>query len=234
MSLADDLNAEVTKIFKEQWSEREGKQIPDTPDLKLANDAVKLTGTVLYADLADSSGMVDRFEPTLAAEIYKCYLNSACRIIGANGGGITAFDGDRVMAVFLGDLKNTNAMKAALQINHAVINIINPRMREVYPSIPSDFAVKQAVGIDTSKLFVARTGIRGSNDLVWVGRAANLAAKLCSLRTGNLASWVTAEVYDLAHESAKKSNQGASMWERRTWTARNDQVVYASSWTWQL
>ena len=33
------------------------------------------------------------------------------------------------------------------------------------------------LGIDTSKLFVARTGIRKSNDLVWVGRAANYAAK---------------------------------------------------------
>ena len=44
---------------------------------------------------------------------------------------------------------------------------------------------KQSVGIDTSELFVARTGIRRANDLVWVGRAANHAAKL-SARSGSV------------------------------------------------
>jgi class 3 adenylate cyclase len=48
------------------------------------------------------------FKDWFAAEIYKSYLISACRIIRDNGGEITAFDGDRVMAVFIGNMKNTN------------------------------------------------------------------------------------------------------------------------------
>lgn len=230
MSLSDDLLAEVVKIYKEQWATREGRQVPDTPDLKLANDAVKLSGTVLYADLADSSGLVERYKPEFAAEIYKTYLICACRIIRANGGEITSFDGDRVMAVFIGDSKNTNAMKTALNINYAVVKIINPKLMEQHPN--NIFTVRQAVGIDTSDLFVARTGIRGANDLVWVGTAANNAAKLCALRDGNYASWVTAAVYNSANDQAKLSN-GNPMWEQQSWTAKGGSIVYRSSWHWK-
>lgn len=230
MSLADDLTAEVVKIFKEEWSTRDGTKVPDTTDLKLANDAVKLTGTVLYADLADSTGLVKSYDAWFAAEIYKTYLISACRIIRANGGEITAFDGDRVMAVFIGNSKNTSAMKTALHINYAVVKIINPKLKERYPK--TSFEVRQAVGIDTSPLFLARAGIRGSNDLVWVGNAANIAAKLCSLREGNYVSWVTAAVYDAALEDAKRS-EGKAMWEKCSWTGQGEATVYRSSWWWK-
>lgn len=230
MGFTDDLTAEVLKILKEQWTTRDGQQVPDTPDLKLANDAVKLEGTVLYADLADSTGLVLARTPSFAAEVYKCYLICACRIIKDSGGVITAFDGDRVMAVFLGDRKNTNAVRAALAINHAVLKIVNPKIHEAYPEpkLSADFAVRHGVGIDTSPLYVARTGVRGANDLVWVGRAANIAAKLCALRQGNYATFITNDVYAALHESAKVHN-GAPMWETHPTTERN-LVIHRSSW----
>ncbi len=85
MGFVDDLTAEVVKIFKEQWTTREGRQVPDTTDLALRNDAITLKGSVLYADLADSTGLVSTSKPAFAAEVYKTYLNCACRIIRANG-----------------------------------------------------------------------------------------------------------------------------------------------------
>src|SRR5579863_4957487 len=121
MAFTDDLTAEVVKILKEKWTTRNGIAVPDAPDLKLANYAVKLKGTVLCADLADSTGLVLGKSPGFAAEVYKTYLSCACRIIKDRTGEITAFDGDRVMAVFLGDNKNTNAVRAGLATNHAVV-----------------------------------------------------------------------------------------------------------------
>jgi class 3 adenylate cyclase len=234
MAFTDDLTAEVVKILKEQWQTRDGNKVPDTPELKLANDAVKLTGTVLYADLADSTGLVMLQKPGFVAEVYKCYLNCACRIIREKGGEITAFDGDRVMAVFLGDGMATRACRAALAINHAVVKILNPKVREQYPNLPAEFAIKQAVGIDMSPLFVARTGIRGANDLVWVGRAANIAAKLCALREGNFATYITNDVYAAADNSVRTSSDGkSSMWESNPQSLRN-LTVHRSSWYWGL
>lgn len=229
MALGDDLYSEVVSIFKTQWKKREGQLVPEPETVALGNDAVELDATVLYADLAESTQLVDKYQPFFAAEIYKSYLVCASRIIKDEGGTITAFDGDRVMGVFIGGAKNSSAARAALKINHAVTQIINPAIKEQYKD--SQYEVRQAVGIDTSRLFIARTGIRGSNDLVWVGRSANYAAKLCSLREGAYSSWITDSVFDALSDEAKYSN-GQSMWEKRTWTARN-MTVYCSSWRWK-
>lgn len=227
MSLSDDLSKEVREVFQKQWSIRKGQKVPESEDLRLDNDAVTLEGTVLYADLDASTNLVDSYKPAFAAEIYKTYLRCAAKIIRSENGVITSYDGDRIMAVYFGKSKNTSAAQSALKINYAVTQIINPILKKCYPN--TNYVVKQIVGIDTSALFVARTGIRGSNDLVWVGRAANYAAKLCSL-SANYASRLTEAVYEKLNDSAKYSNNGESMWERATWNDMNQMRIYRSTW----
>lgn len=231
MGLSDDMRSEVRNIFKQRWDIREGNVVPENQDIALGNVAVKLNAAVLYADLVQSTAMVKSQEVNLAAEVYKTYLTTACRIISNNGGEITAFDGDRVMAVFIGNNKNTSAARTSLQINWAVDKIVNEELTRQYPSV--NFRVQQAVGIDTSELWVARTGIRGSNDLVWVGRAANYAAKLCSLRSDSYFSWITEDVFNAMLDSAKFSSDKRLMWEKRLWKEYNC-YVYCSNWLMSL
>ena len=121
--------------------------------------------------MANSTKLVDSYNPTFAAEIYKAYLACAARIIKSEAGVITAYDGDRIMAVFIGESKNTRAVRGAFRINGAVSNIIKPALTAQYPSLQYNFG--HVIGIDTSKLLVGRIGVRNDNDLVWVGRAAN-------------------------------------------------------------
>ena len=230
MSFEDDLNAEVLKILQERWSEREGRVVPESDDLKLSNDAVTLEGTVLYADLDDSTKLVDTKKPWFAAEVYKCFLACAARVIRSEGGEITSYDGDRIMAVFIGDSKNTNAARSALKINYAALKIINPAMPKVHRD--ANYSVRHVVGIDTSNLFVARTGIRGANDLVWVGRAANYAAKL-SARSGP-ATQITAEVYNLLNKSSKFGANGQNMWSRTIAQEIGNRTIYTSTWWWKV
>jgi class 3 adenylate cyclase len=231
MALSQDLSSEVKEIFSTNFTTRAGIVVPEAEDIRLGNDAVVFDeAVVLYADLAGSTALVKDYRDWFAAEVYKSYLHCASKIIRDQGGTITAFDGDRVMAVFIGDSKRTNAAKAALKINHAVVKIINPIIKEKFPT--TEYFVKHGVGADISKLFVARTGIRGSNDLVWVGPAANYAAKLCSLREDNYASYITAAVYDKMAEEAKVGGDPKqNMWEKRTWTPYSMEI-YRSSWMW--
>jgi class 3 adenylate cyclase len=230
MALIDDLRKEVEQIFKDSWTTRAGTVVPESENIKLGNDAVQLEGTILYADLTASTILVDKHPPLFAAEIYKTYLHCAAKIIRAEGGTITAYDGDRIMAVYLGDVKNSSAARTALKINYAVRNIINPAIKKQFPN--STYQVQQIVGIDTSKLTVARTGIRGSNDLVWVGRAANYAAKLASL-TADFPSRITKDVYDKL-QSPLKATDGKQMWEKATWTPMNNMTIYRSIWSWKV
>ena len=232
MGLKDVLESETKSIFATVWKTRDGRVVPEPEDVKLGNDAVTFDeAVVLYADLAESTELVNNYKPSFAAEVYKSYLHCASKIIRSEGGTITAFDGDRVKAVFTGDSKRTESARCALKINYAVQKIINPAIKKQYPD--SSFELRQAVGIDVSKLIVARTGIRGSNDLVWVGRAANYAAKLCSLRVGSYASFITGDVYNRLQESAKIASDGSNMWEEQYWSDRAI-TVYRSSWWWSV
>lgn len=228
MALHDELSTEVGRIFRERWNITKGIVVPESEDVGLSNEGIELDATVLYADLAESTNLVNQRSADFAGEVYKSYLYCAARIIRSEGGEITAYDGDRVMAVYIGGTKNSSAARAALKINYAVREIINPALNAVYKN---NYGLKQVVGIDTSILRAARTGVRGANDLVWIGRAANYAAKLTAL-DANYPSNITERVYKRLMDEVK-TTQGKPMWERFTWHATGE-IIYRSTWQWRV
>lgn len=232
MGLKDDLTSEVKKIFVQKWDVQMTAGIPNPEDLRLDNHAKDLEqATVLYADLDGSTNMVDTYLWSFSAEVYKSYLRCAARIISSEDGTVTAYDGDRVMAIFVGELKNTRAVRAAMKIHHAVKNIVNPELRAVYAS--KEFEVKHVIGIDTTQLRAARIGVRGYNDLVWIGRGANYAAKLTSLSEKPL--WITKAVYDSMADAVKIHDKtNVNMWEKRLWTPMNKLEVYCSTYSYVI
>ncbi|WP_050465753.1 adenylate/guanylate cyclase domain-containing protein [Herbaspirillum autotrophicum] len=231
MTTSLDLQSEVTQIFSERWTVERTDNAPDPTQLRLSNHSKELeAATVLYADMDGSTNMVDNHDWQFSAEIYKAYLRCAARIIVAEGGDITAYDGDRIMAVFTGKYKNTSAVKSALKINYAVQDIIRPAISSHYSS--QSFVLNHIVGIDMSPLRAARIGVRGHNDLVWVGRAANYAAKLTGLSGKPI--WITKDVYLAMNNEVKLSDRGESMWERRYWTKMNNMEIYNSNWKYRF
>lgn len=233
MSLSDDLEKEVKKIFKDTWTKRKGQVVPDPSDLLLGNDAIEFDrATVLYADLSGSTALVDAKEWWFAAEIYKTFLHCAAKIIRDQGGTITSYDGDRIMAVFIGNNQTTTAARCGLKINYAVQNIVNPALKAQYPN--STYVVRQVVGIDTSEIRAARTGVRGDNDIVWVGRAANYAAKLTELDLSER-TWLTEDAYNRLEEGSKMGgNPKRNMWKKYDWTQNDNKTIYGSTWWWSV
>lgn len=228
MTLKSDLEAEIANIVRPQWTTRRGNVVPNDGSVTLGNDAVEIEATVLYADLADSTDMVDRYKPAFAAEVYKAFLHSCAKIIKAEGGEITAYDGDRIMAVYIGGSKNTSAVRTSMKIAWAAKNIVQTAFNGFYTTAP--FELKHVCGVDTSELFVAKTGVRGANDLVWVGRAANYAAKLSAMPHSH-SKYITEYVYNGMHDSVKFSN-GMNMWEACGNLKGTN--IYRSTWWWPL
>jgi len=105
MSFASDVEAEVKRIFRQKWETSKATTVPEPGDIALEKNEAKVIddGTVLYADLSGSTTMVQNYKPHFAAEVYRAYLYSAAQIIRNEGGVVTAYDGDRVMAVYLGN-----------------------------------------------------------------------------------------------------------------------------------
>lgn len=233
MSLGDDLQSKVRDIFSKEWTEKEGRVVPQPEDLRLGNDARFFErATVLYADLSESTALVDTMTWQFAAEVYKAFLHCAASIIRDEGGAITSYDGDRVMGVWIDGSQSTRAARCGLKINYAVEKIINPALNKQYNT---DFVLKQNVGIDTSRLRTTRTGVRGGNDLVWIGRAANYAAKL-SAADGAAKTWVTEELFGRMAKCVKFGGQPSKepMWSQYTWTEFDDRKIYGSTWRWRV
>jgi len=234
MTTKSDLESVVSRIFSEQWKVRDVSEVPEPEDLALGkNEAVRFErATVLYADLSGSTNLVDKKGWYFAAEIYKTYLHCAAELIRHEGGVITAYDGDRVMGVFIGASQTTPAARCALRINYAVSHIVNPALKKQYPT--SDYSVEQVVGIDTSELRAARTGVRGDNDIVWIGRAANYAAKLTELKMAEK-SFVTDAAYGFMLDEVKYGGDPKrSMWTPYTWTQHLGLRIHGSTWWWSI
>jgi adenylate cyclase len=237
MALLDDLTTETDKIVRGQWKRREGTVVPETEGVGLGNEAVDLEATFVYADLHDSTRLaIDNQQ--VAAEVFKAYLMGTTRIIRALGGEIRSFDGDRVMGVFVEGAKNTNAVEAGLKINYFFREILTPAFNGFYTrAFPLGLSLNQTVGIDTSKVMVVRSGIRKNNDLVWVGRAPNIAAKLSGIREVGYSTYMTKGVFDVIVDSSKfGGNPKQLMWESRTWNDGGEfgvSDIYRSGWQWK-
>lgn len=209
----DELRDKVSAITSETWDDiTPGRVVPTTNSLTFSNSGTSLDACILYADIHGSTRMVDLIAATLAAEYYKSFLYCGARLIKSEGGELVAYDGDRVMAVFLGNNKVDCAIRAAFKIKYAVDQIINPEFSSFYGD--RHFELRHTVGIDAGTVLVAKTGVRVDNDLVWVGPAANYAAKLNSFDGLDIAypTRITVDAYNLVTDQNLISSGIVSFW----------------------
>lgn len=227
MSVADDIKKNAADTFGTKWASRKGQVVPEPSDLKLSNDAVLLDkATVLYADLDQSTDLVATKKWQFAGEVYKTFLYAASRLIRSQGGKIVSYDGDRVMGIFIGDNQCNDAVSCALKISYAIKKYIQAEKKKHWTG---DYKIRHVIGVDSSAIYAARTGVRGDNDLVWIGTAANLAAKLTSL-SADQPTWITKRVYDGLNDAQKFGPQGENIWRRWNWSQHNDEEIYSSTY----
>ena len=234
MGLGADLKANVNQFIKTSWTRRDGRTVPEPEDIGMGNDGVELNEAVcLYADLADSTPLVLKYSDWFAAMVYKSFLHCATKIILSEGGSVTSFDGDRVMGIFIGPERFNAAARTALKINWATSQMVEPAIKANWSEASvQSLQIKHTVGIDASKVFAARTGARGNNDVVWVGRSPNYAAKLAAWRGPRIPTLITAEVFAGLTGTARDS-KGVCMWTKDARTI-DGVSVYSSSYHWEL
>jgi class 3 adenylate cyclase len=233
MGSAGDLKSSIATTLSATWDMRDGTVVPRTDDVKLANGAVKLTATFLYADLVHSTTLAQVFDRRVAAKIVRCFLSSVTRLIKERGGEVRSFDGDRVMGVFVGKAKNTSAALCALNIAYVVEKLLRPMAEEEYPSLKAKgFVIRHCAGVHSGEALVVRGGVRGDNDLVFIGSPPNLAAKLSEVRRTGAYSYITQSVHDHMHESARLSkDKSQSRWTRETRQLNGVNLTcYRSGW----
>ena len=114
-------------------------------------------------------------------------------------------------------------------------NAIVAKFKDYYKNSLSNF-LGQTVGIDRSLVYISRAGIRMNNDLIWVGRAPNIAAKLSGVRNG-YSTLITETVYNTMLDGAKfGGSQNQNMWYSLSWDDGGNygvETIYGSTWWWK-
>jgi len=229
---AEQLTSETNDLLSTNWDVRDANVIPESETVALQDGAAKIAATFLYADLAASSRLAEVCPWETTAKIIRTYLNYSIRLIRAWGGEIRSFDGDRVMGVFMGDFKNTHAVRCAREIFWMTENVLGPTAKEKFTSISNNnIAIRQCVGIDTGDAVAVRAGIRNNNDLIWIGRPPSLAAKLSDLREFPYCVFISDACRKRLGEADTKY-EGTDIWESRSLKfGGTDVAVHRTKWT---
>jgi class 3 adenylate cyclase len=230
MTWVEILTNEAEENLSTKWDERAGNVVPESDTVTLKDGAVKVDATFLYADLAGSSKLAKLCPWETTAKIIRSYLSCSVRLIRAYGGEIRSFDGDRVMGVFMGNFKNTYAVKCAREIDWVVEKIINPNAREKFKSVrDNNISIRHCVGVDTGEAVAVRAGIRDNNDLIWVGRPPSLAAKLSDIREYPFAVYISEACYKAIGGNTQMVD-GKNIWEARNYQFVEDTLlIYRTS-----
>jgi len=225
------LTERVDTIFGTTFDVREGRVVPSTNDVALKDGAVKIDATFLYADLAGSAVLSSACPWQTTAKIIRAFLDCATRLIIKHGGVIRSFDGDRVMGVFIGSSKNSDASICGREIHWTVRKILSPKANEKFKSIgDSGIEIRHGVGIDTGDVRAVRSGIRNNNDLIWIGKAASFSAKLSDLRDAPYHTYISSRVYNKLNSDAKTDSDGENMWTKTSFNfAGTTESVYKSN-----
>ena len=215
MTFRSDIDAAVSSIT-DGWDvstlQTNSTDVPDEAKL-IGRKASKVSATYLYTDIINSSGLVKVAPAETVASIMAAFLKVSVRAIRFHDGHIRSFDGDRVMGIFTGPRKASRAVSAALNINWAVGQLLDPAIRKQFKSIRSStWTLEQMTGIATGEALMVKVGIRNNSDLLSAGLAPNLAAKLSDLRPGGKKHIAISKgTFDAIADSEKISN-GKPMW----------------------
>jgi adenylate cyclase len=154
-----------------------GRQLPTIYDLAIG-EGRQLNAAFVYADLDGYSKLVATKGTGVSFQLLQVFVNLAEKITAHFNGTVVDCAGDRTLSVFHRASQDRScepireAITAALWIQTAIAKVISPHFAA--QKIP----VQASIGIDYSAVTAGCVGVRGSKRLVFLGEAANNAAKL--------------------------------------------------------
>ena len=212
MSLLTDLQVRVDSYMAGTYTTTRKQSVPNPQDIPLGNEAAELQAATLFIDVRQSSDITNAFRRQTAAKMMKAYFAGAVKIINANKGYVRSFNGDGMLAIFIGEQRSDNAVKAAMQLKWYVNHVLEPKFRRHFANnltaLGSSLSFSIGSGIDEGTIYAVRIGIQGTNDVAWIGRCTNTSAKLSNI-ANSIA--ITEAVYKQLSNTRLFSN-GSYMW----------------------
>lgn len=147
-------------------------------------DAIRLGGvrqmvTALFADVRNFTTLSETSTPELILNLLNQYFSMVSEIIFRHGGTLDKYIGDGLMALFgapyVGELDPIQAVRAAIEMQRAMLNFNERMQAEGLPNISI------GIGINTGPAIVGYIGSETRLDYTAIGDTINTAARLESI-----------------------------------------------------
>lgn len=148
---------------------------------------LRLTATILFADLVGSTALSDDLSPEALMTTVSDYLAAMAEAATRYGGFIEKFTGDGVMVVFGAPVPRETTAEIARDARNAAncALAMEDALVKLNQDLKDGAALRMRVGIATGPVSAGTVGSRARNQYTVIGRAANLAARLESLEKEN-------------------------------------------------
>ncbi|MFA5925621.1 MAG: adenylate/guanylate cyclase domain-containing protein [Parcubacteria group bacterium] len=236
MGLKEEITEKVKGYMGSAYEITDGNVIPDKQSIGFGAKAKRLKhAIVMYADLRGSRGILSDNTKLLTCRAHKSFLYAAAKCIRNEDGHLRSFNGDSLLAFFIGEDAAKRAVRAAMKIKFAVVKIINPILEE-----KGKKKLNFGIGIGQGEIMVVKSGVPGEEmyqDLIWIGWATYHAFEYGDRARSPRNIWISKNVYKtIEDDKSLTQSNGKSIW-----VYNDDQEfsfgkvrVYKTSYHWNI
>jgi len=142
---------------------------------------VRLVGTALFSDLRGFTSFAESRSPDEVIEALNRYLGEMSDAVLDNGGTLTAYMGDGLMAVFGAPVQSDDHADRALRTAREMLNERLPRFNEWLKAGGEDKHFAMGVGVCSGPMMSGNVGSERRLEYAAIGDTVNTASRLESL-----------------------------------------------------
>lgn len=176
--------ARVRTLFEQYVSPETARLLAAGPE-KLPDHGSIEDLTVLFADIAHFTALVQRIELNILAEFLKEFFELFTTAVYRNMGTLDKFMGDGALAIFGAPVALEDSADRALCAGKTLLKQFQPlcvkyrRKAEVFADI------SLGIGMSSGKMFIGNLGSHRRFDYTVIGAGVNAAQRLASLAAGD-------------------------------------------------
>ena len=235
MATTQEALDKIEEYLTASYFQDETRIVPKRPDLTFGNTVKKMPhAVVLYVDMRKSKAILSDATTFWSVKIHRAFLLALTHCVEKREGHMRSFNGDGILAFFVGDKAASRAVRAAMDTS-GFVNKINEHL--VGEGLnPIDFGI----GIAQGPVMVAKSGKAGDDqtkqDLIWVGLPVYVAVELSDFAKKPKNIWISGVVRNSIGEEkyldVVHNKDGESMWtkETRDFKSVGKKEVRATTW----
>ena len=183
ISFVKEIFEDIKNNFMEDIEILNKDTIPSEEQFKIEiQQWIKIKDVVcVYIDLASSTKINIQENQKLAAHIFDSYIKSIVKIFKEYQCKYIDIQGDGCFALFDGVDRINRAIVAAATIKTLLSRNTNYFSKFVSNQLNST-NLSLRIGIHQGNILAKKAGIRGENEVIWLGDAASIASKICNLK----------------------------------------------------